>query len=521
GIAIPAVIETVGPAALARASTPDELKALCTRLNYEMGGAGAGSARGGADRLTEAAPTSPRGLRAEPPAPPPPPVALPAPLPSRPADDAAAARGGGSFAAPPSARLEAPRPPVAAPPPPSRALSPPRDGRISDFVPSQGRQADAGLLTAGDYDDVLNPKAYAEYVRKYIGQRGNTQRPYVNTEGQLKVSVVDRAGRPIPFAKVSARRTDGSSVELTTVADGSVVFFPDVDNLPQDVDLNVAAPGAAGIVHSRVAGLSQTIARKVTVTAPGTARPVHALDLLLVLDTTGSMGDELKYLQTELRSIVAKVADGHPGLQVRVGLVVYRDIGDQYVLRSFPFTSDVSVLQKQLAAQSAGGGGDEPEAMEQAIGKILDYPWREDAVRVALLVADAPPHNDKLPEAWKLALLARQEHIQITSVAASGINPSAEFLMRGMAAVTQTRYLFLTDDSGVGNAHAEPSVACYQVTRLDGLVERVLSSLVSGRRVEPAPEQIIRTVGDYDRGVCRIPDGYDKQQGQVAPGQKR
>jgi len=398
-------------------------------------------------------------------------------------------------------------------PPPPRAGVPIRDAGVS------GRTAQAGLLTAGDYDDVLNPKAYAEYVRKYLSQRGNSQRPYVNTEGQLKVTVVDRNGRPVPFAKVATRRADGSMLELRTVADGSVVLFPDVDNLGSNVDLTVAAPGAQAPVRQHVAGLDQTIARKVTVNVGGTAQPVHALDLLLVIDTTGSMGDELKYLQTELRSIVSKVTDGNPGLQVRIGLVVYRDIGDQYVLRSFPFTSDVGVLQKQMAAQSAGGGGDEPEAMEQAIGKILDYPWREDAVRVALLVADAPPHNDKLPEAWKLALLARQEHIHITSVAASGINPTAEFLMRGMAAVTQTRYLFLTDDSGVGNAHAEPSVACYQVTRLDGLVERVLSSLVTGRRVEASGDQVIRTVGEYDRGVCNVPADYPQQ--KPAPGQGR
>ena len=72
-----------------------------------------------------------------------------------------------------------------------------------------------------------------------------------------------------------------------------------------------------------------------------------------------------------------------------------------------------------------------------------------------------------------------------------------------MAALTQSRYLFLTNDSGVGLAHQEPDVPCYVVTRLDGLIERVVASLLVGRRVEPRAGDVIRATGDYDRGVCR------------------
>jgi hypothetical protein len=98
----------------------------------------------------------------------------------------------------------------------------------------------------------------------------------------------------------------------------------------------------------------------------------------------------------------------------------------------------------------------------------------------------------------------RSRGVQIVPVAASGVEDSAQYVLRSMAAVTQGRYIFLTDDSGVGDSHAEPDVACYLVTRLDTLVARVLSGIATGRRVEPREGDVIRTVGDYDRGRCHI-----------------
>ena len=85
-----------------------------------------------------------------------------------------------------------------------------------------------------------------------------------------------------------------------------------------------------------------------------------------------------------------------------------------------------------------------------------------------------------------------------------------------MAALTQGRYIFLTDDSGVGNSHAEPDVACYLVSRLDTLVARVLAGIATGRRVEPRQGDVIRTVGAYDRGRCSIAQqrGQDQQREQ-------
>ena len=257
----------------------------------------------------------------------------------------------------------------------------------------------------------------------------------------------------------------------------------------------------AASIGFRPAELSRD--RTVQLSLDARAERPRQLDLALVIDTTGSMGDELRYIQTELGAILEWLRTSLPGVDVRVGLVVYRDVGDEYVVRSAPLTSDIDQLQAALSRETASGGGDYPEAMQEALRRMYDLDWRENAVRVGLLIADAPPHEEDMQDGWGAAVMAREGRIHVTPVAASGVADDAEYLMRAMAALTQSRYLFLTDDSGVGLPHDTPEVKCYQVTRLDSLIRRVIAGYMTGERVEASPQEVIRTVGVYDEGVCR------------------
>jgi len=161
-------------------------------------------------------------------------------------------------------------------------------------------------------------------------------------------------------------------------------------------------------------------------------------------------------------------------------------------------------MQQQLSAQSANGGGDYPEAMEEGVQKALNASWRaENGVRMMFLVADAPPHDENIKNMLPIIEKARKEGIHIYPIGASGVAEKAEYAMRHMALFTQGQYLWLTDDSGVGNSHEEPKVACYQVTRLDQLIKRVIDSELSGKRIESNKDSIIRTVGNYKNGVCQ------------------
>ena len=381
-------------------------------------------------------------------------------------------------------------------------------GAVMPPRPYPQPQPQSGILTAGEHDDLLNPELYAAYVgRSNLGQQIRDL-PRVDTMRVVTVKVNDRNGQPIPFADVVVTCSDGNSITMATQADGSAIFFPGLDRLSDRITVS-ARQGGRAIADARPVLVADAPGGQlVGLTANQMAAKATKLDLMLVIDTTGSMGDEIRYLQSELRSIINAITTRHRDLDIRVGFVFYRDLGDDYVTRTIGFDRDIGRAQGVLAQQDANGGGDYPEAMDQAMIRAVGQSWRPDAVKSLLLVADAPPHDDKFGRTWAAAEAARAKRIHITPVAASGVADEAEYAMRAMAAATQSRYLFLTDDSGVGNPHAPPAIDCYLVTRLDALVRRVIDSQISGRRIEPDKDEVIRSVGQYDGGKCVLPADF-------------
>ena len=63
------------------------------------------------------------------------------------------------------------------------------------------------------------------------------------------------------------------------------------------------------------------------------------------------------------------------------------------VANDYGFTDDDRVVREHLSQLRAMGGGDGPEAQAAAMGKALSMPWREDAMKVVVLITDAPPHG--------------------------------------------------------------------------------------------------------------------------------
>ena len=123
------------------------------------------------------------------------------------------------------------------------------------------------------------------------------------------------------------------------------------------------------------------------------------LDLVFTIDKTGSMGPLLNSMKTNFCKIHAELADAE-NYDVRFGLVVYQDWAQEgtdedgsNVVDSWRFTSDAAEFMEYMGSIVAGGGGDGPEAVECGLKRALDMDWREDAVKVCILIGDAPPHG--------------------------------------------------------------------------------------------------------------------------------
>jgi hypothetical protein len=232
------------------------------------------------------------------------------------------------------------------------------------------------------------------------------------------------------------------------------------------------------------------------------------LDVALVIDTTGSMGDELRYLQTEFDALSLAIEESYPLAEQRWALVVYRDTGDAYVTRSFDFEASAATFRASLGAQSSGGGGDVPEASDAALEAMNQLSWRaEQTARLAFWVGDAPHHGSRAGALTSAIRGARDQGIHLYPVASSGVDELTELSMRSAAQLTLGRYLFLTDDSGVGGDHKEPSIPCYFVTRLNDAILRMVQIEMSGVYREPDPTKIIRMGGSPADGACVLDSG--------------
>lgn len=232
------------------------------------------------------------------------------------------------------------------------------------------------------------------------------------------------------------------------------------------------------------------------------------LDIAVALDTTGSMGDEIRYLQTEFDALSRRIQSTYPNAEQRWSLVLYKDAGDAYLVQVDDFFAKPQDFATKLQAAGADGGGDTPEAAAEALDAATKLSWRADANVAKLLfwVADAPHHDDKAQLLAGAVRRARDTGVHVYPVASSGIDEFTELTMRSTAQLSGGRYLFLTNDSGVGGDHKEPSTPCYFVTKLDKAILRMVDIEMTGVYREPDAADILRKGGDPKSGVCKIGD---------------
>ena len=235
------------------------------------------------------------------------------------------------------------------------------------------------------------------------------------------------------------------------------------------------------------------------------------VDIVWAVDATGSMGDEIEYLKTELLDVIGRAQGHNPELEFRMGTVFYRDKGDEYITKSSGLSPDITQTVEFIRKQFAGGGGDYPEAVHSALEEaIFSQKWNDQAIaRICFLVLDASPHADQPEVIASLQRSIREAArlgIRIVPVTASGIQKDTEFLMKFFGLATNGTYVFLTDHSGIGGKHIEPTTDEYKVELLNDLLVRLITEYTTIKTCE-------------GKSSIRFEDNPEQQQQQPTPDQ--
>lgn len=183
------------------------------------------------------------------------------------------------------------------------------------------------------------------------------------------------------------------------------------------------------------------------------------IEVVFVLDTTGSMSGLIKAAKEKIWSIASTMAQAKTAPEIKMGLVGYRDRGDQYVTKLTDLSSDLDSMYAKLMDFKAAGGGDGPESVNQALYEAvhkMSWSQGENVYKVVFLVGDAPAHMDyqddvPYPETIRIA---GHKDIVVNAIQ-SGNNGAATRNWRHIASLGQGNY-FQVGQSGNAVAIATP-----------------------------------------------------------------
>lgn len=346
------------------------------------------------------------------------------------------------------------------------------------YTPAQG--GTKGKLTAGEINDFSKWSLWKDIAANDLV---NFQTAWsLAPKGRYTFQLTTKSGIPIVDAVVHLM--DGEETRFTTKTDntGKAECWLTITNNEPTVRKKLwfkIIHGEKTLKLEHVTAFENGL-NKLAVEV--TCEQSENVDIAFVVDATGSMGDEMSYLQAEMNDIIFQSKQLSNTMNFRFANVFYRDKGqgEAYLTKKMDFTRVLSEAVAYIDEQSAGGGGDYEEAVEEALEvAINELDWSASArTRILFLILDAPPHNTALVQERfkKIMEQAAAKGIRIVPIGASGINKSTEYLMRALALSTNGTYTFLTDHSGIGGTHLAPTTDKYDVETLNDLMVRIIKS---------------------------------------------
>lgn len=360
------------------------------------------------------------------------------------------------------------------------------DDDDSDFALIH-KESSSGLR-AGYTNDVKQYNNFLLYLKKYNKMATNYD---LNIEERLMIYAKDKGGRPIGNANVKVFANNILLVEGKTYADGLYAFYP--------------SQFASEYKSYRVLITKEKDKSESTITRFGKRQYTFSLDadnkhlsnipldLVFILDTTGSMSEEIEQLRSsiEIINLNLSLITKSP---IRYGLVLFRDKGDEYITKHVPFTSNLEKFKQELETVAAKGGGDKPEDLQSALKvAIQELQWNPNALKIGYIITDAGPHLDYNQDYTYVNAIkdATGQGIKLFSVGASGLDINGEYVLRQIAQYTDAKYIYLArkggDHSSPGESEHHEGAATH-FDRLETIVLRFTKEELNYAKAKPGEE---------------------------------
>ncbi len=351
-------------------------------------------------------------------------------------------------------------------------------------------QPQAGLLTAGVWNDNDNWGFFSNLVnnRKITipAQYG------LIPTNRTQVTVTDKNSGPVVNAKVKALTDKGEVIWSAVTDKNGVAYLFNIDGAAEIVAESQGKSASASFTNTAPLQDEQTSVKtrnaEISITLDSESKLYEKNEIMFVVDTTGSMGDELMFLQSEFTAIAEEIGTR----DTKFSINFYRDEYDEYTTKRYPFSDNIQEINKKLNSEYAAGGGDFPEAVAEVLDETVnDGGWSEESVKLMFMIFDAPPHDGKEQVLESAVKSAAEKGIRIIPVVSSNSERDTELFGRSAAIMTGGTYIFLTDDSGIGYSHLEPIIGEYKVEKLYDIIIRTINEYkqVNNTPVEKPVEQ--------------------------------
>lgn len=260
------------------------------------------------------------------------------------------------------------------------------DADTRSLVNSQILPRKTPVPTEGQHSKLFSTSSDNQETLELVVLQGESRRPDQNV----------LIGR-FRFEGLTRRPKGETQVKVTIDYDldhNVVVNAEEVDRPGHVIRQKVLAEGLNANLKGILSEMTQQLSEATRVTE------LAQLDAVFIMDTTGSMFPLISRLKEALASMLDRLQQSIPGF--RLALIGYSDHDQEepepFLLRVIDFSQDVPALQGEIARMRPTYGGDNPEAVEDALNAATRLSWNPSARRAVVLVGDAPPHAVGAPD---------------------------------------------------------------------------------------------------------------------------